>query len=490
MVLMGTVIATTAAMASSFAATALLAEEITGSETLASLAAGSMSLGSVAAAVPLARRMARLGRRRGLTAGWSVGALGALCAVGAALTNQYPLVVLGIIGVGAGNATNLAARYAAADLASEEGRARAIGWLVWASTFGAVAGPTLALGTATEAAEWIGMPDLAGPYILSAAMFLVGISITHALLRPDPLEVLGTLGSSAAKAASPLAVCRRIAGVPAARLAVLAMLMGQAVMVGVMTLTPLHMRSGGQGFGVIGNVISLHIVGMYAFSPVVGWLVDKISPRLTIAVGGLTLFVGAEMAGHTDPQHSTGITVGLLLVGLGWSFGLISGSALLTDSFPASQRVEVQGGADFMMTTGGAVAGLMSGAAVEQIGFQSFSHYAGLSALLLIAAAAATLVSARLERTRTHRLTTTGDCLACATRATARTSAASRLARRYLKIAPHTKHNINNTKTAPHAPHTATPQSRHTPNTTSTTPNSAPRPTRCYSKVAVADGSM
>ena len=397
---MGSVIATTAAMASSFAATALLAEEITGSETLATLAAGSMSLGSVAAAVPLARRMARLGRRRGLIAGWFVGAAGALSAVGAALTSQYVLVVIGIIGVGAGNATNLAARYAASDLATEESRARAIGWLVWASTFGAVAGPTLALTTATRAAELIGLPELAGPYMLSAAMFLIGITITHLLLRPDPLEVLGTIGQQTTKATSPMAVCRRIAGVPTARLAVLAMLMGQAVMVGVMTLTPLHMRSGGQEFSVIGNVISLHIVGMYGFSPVVGWLVDRISPRLAIAVGGSVLFIGAEMAGHTDPEHSMGMMVGLLLVGLGWSFGLIAGSALLTSSFPASQRVEVQGGADFMMTTGGAVAGLISGAAVEQIGFQSFSHYAGLAALLLLAASAATLLTERLDRTR------------------------------------------------------------------------------------------
>ena len=142
---------------------------------------------------------------------------------------------------------------------------------------------------------------------------------------------------------------RRIAAVPEARLAVLAMLTGQAVMVGVMTLTPLHMEGGGQEFKVIGWVISLHIVGMYAFSPIVGWLVDRVGPHLMIGLGGVILFVGAELASHTDPEHSTGLFVGLMMIGLGWSFGLIAGSALLTASFGVSERVEVQGGADFMM---------------------------------------------------------------------------------------------------------------------------------------------
>ena len=272
--------------------------------------------------------------------------------------------------------------------------------LVWASTFGAVAGPTIALGPAAAVAQALGMPNLAGPFMLSAAMFLTGLIVTHLLLRPDPLEVLGTVGAEARRPASPLAVLRRIAAVPAARLAVLAMLTGQAVMVGVMTLTPLHMEGGGQEFKVIGWVISLHIVGMYAFSPIVGWLVDRVGPHLMIGLGGVILFLGAELASHTDPEHSTGLFVGLMMIGLGWSFGLIAGSTLLTASFGVSERVEVQGGADFMMNIGGATAGLLSGAVVEAMGFRSFSHYAGLLALLLLAAAAGAWVAARSARPR------------------------------------------------------------------------------------------
>ena len=399
-VMMGSVIPTTAAMGASFAASAVLAEEITGSATLATLAAGSMSLGSVAAAVPLSRRMARLGRRRGLVAGWSLGAAGAMTALLAAVLSLYPLVVLGIIGVGAGQATNLAARYAVADLAPDNRRARAIGMLVWASTCGAATGPTIALGPVAHLAQFIGLPELAGPYVLSSAMFLAGLTITHTGLRPDPLEVLGTIGSEAPRPASPATVIRRIAAMPAPRLALLGMLVGQTVMVTVMTATPLHMTSGDQDYAVIGQVISLHIIGMYAFSPVVGWLVDRLGTHTVITLGGLILFLGAELAGHTDPAHSAGLFSGLTLIGVGWSFGLIAGSALLTNSFPVHQRVEVQGGADFVMITGGAVGGLSSGALVELLGFQSLSHYSGIAALLLVAAASGAWIAARLARPR------------------------------------------------------------------------------------------
>ena len=398
LVMMGSVIPTTAAMASSFAASAVLAEEITGSETLATLAAGSMSLGSMAAAVPLSRRMARLGRRRGLVAGWWLGAAGAMTALLAAVLSLYPLVVLGIIGVGAGQATNLAARYAVADLAPDDRRARAIGMLVWASTFGAAAGPTVALGPVADISQFIGLPELAGPYVLSTAMFLAGLSITHTGLRPDPLEVLGTIGLEAPRPASPAAVCRRIMAMPEARLALLAMLVGQLVMVAVMTATPLHMTSGDQDLAVIGQVISLHIIGMYAFSPIVGWLVDRVGTHTVITLGGLILFLGAELAGHTDPAHSAGLFSGLTLIGMGWSFGLIAGSALLTNSFPVHQRVEVQGGADFVMITGGAVGGLSSGALVELLGFQLLSHYSGIAGLVLVAAALGAWFTARLAR--------------------------------------------------------------------------------------------
>ena len=395
---MASVIPTSAAMASGFAAAAVLAKEITDSETLAALAAAMMQVGSVVTTVPLARRMARLGRRRGMVAGWSIGTVGATLAFLAAVADFYPLLVVGIIGIGAGNATNLAARFACADLAPDDRRARAIGMLVWATTFGAALGPTIALGPAAAVARFLGLPELSGPYLLSIILFVIGLTTTHVWLRPDPLEVLGTVGKAAARPASLRVVGSRIATVPAARLAVIAMLMGQAVMVGVMTMTPLHMDNGDHQLRVIGWVISVHVIGMFAFSPIVGWLVDRIGPYLMVGLGGVILCIGAETAAHNSAEDSAGMFAGLLLVGLGWSFGLIAGSALLIGAFPVDQRVEVQGGADLLMTGGGAIAGLSSGVVMERFGFHSLSHWAGLSALVLVVAAAAAWYNARLRQ--------------------------------------------------------------------------------------------
>ncbi len=174
-------------MAGGFAAVAVLAEDITGSDTLAGLAAACLSLGGAITTVPLAEYMARHGRRPGLRLGWIVAAGGAACAFAAAVLSFYPLLVLGILGIGVGNATNLAARYAAADLAPPDGRARAIGFLVWAGTIGSVLGPTLALGPAGWVAEQLGLPELAGPYILSFLVFVFAGFAVDRLLHPDPL---------------------------------------------------------------------------------------------------------------------------------------------------------------------------------------------------------------------------------------------------------------------------------------------------------------
>lgn len=400
-VLMSSITPTSAAMSAGFAAAAVLAEELTGSESLTGLAASSLSVGSVAAAVPLARRMARLGRRIGLVTGWLIGALGGLCAFISAVAGWYPMLVVGMIAIGAGHATSLSSRFAAADLATEERRARAIGFQVWATTIGAVAGPTIALGPASAVAEWTGLHELAGPFLLCAMLFAGGASVTHLWLRPDPLQVLGTIGERAPTRTPLRTVLSRIVASPAARLAVLAMLVSQAVMVGVMTMTPLHLKNSGHETKIIGFVISLHIIGMYAFSPLVAWLVGRLGPYLMTAAAGLILAVGGEVAAHTEPQDSTGMYVGLLLIGLGWSFALISGSTLLTNSFPADQRVEIQGAADFLMAGGGAAAGTSAGVIVSWTNFEFLSHWSGLAALLLVAAAAGGWLSARPARLAT-----------------------------------------------------------------------------------------
>lgn len=367
---------------------ALLAKDITGNETLAGLAAAMLSVGYTAASFPLASYMHRHGRRPGLRAGYLIALCGAGATLAAALLSFYPLLLVGIALIGTGNAANLAARYAAADLASDDRRASSISFIVWATTIGSASGSWIALALATSAAVAVGLPELGGPYVLSAGVFVVAALIVHTKLRPDPLVMSGGLGRSE-RTESRLAelgrALRLIAGRPRARLAVAAMIVSQIVMVAVMTMTPLHMDDGGQTPATIGFMMTIHILGMYAFSPVVGVLSDRFGRIPMIAVAGALLLIGAEFAARTSPADSLGVIVGNFLIGLGWGFGVIAGSSLLTESVELEDRVSVQGASDLLMSGFGATGGLSSGIVVALRSYADLGRVSvAVAALLLV----------------------------------------------------------------------------------------------------------
>ena len=335
------------------------------------------------------------GRSRIIGATWRNTDVARVFAIGALLfavvTEVYPLLLIGVLGIGTGQAANLAARYAAADLAEETNRAREIGIVVWAGSIGSVLGPTVALGgTGWIAADLLGLDELAGPFMMAIVVFAIAVVVVDRQLRPDPLLLSQQLDSAGAEQRDKPSLAESFGKLVTHRLAaiaVFAMAVGQGVMVAVMTVTPLHMDEGAHETRVIGLVISFHIVGMYFFSPLVGWLVDRLPVVLMVGAAGVILFLGAEMASHTDPEDSLGVFVGLLLVGIGWSFAMISGSALLTSAFSASERASVQGAADFTMVASGATGGLLSGVIVEASSYHALSHWAAVLALSLVAAA-------------------------------------------------------------------------------------------------------
>jgi len=370
-----------AAITSAYSAAAVLGEEITGNETFGALAAACLTTGAALSTLPLAKIMAARGRRPGIVTGYVVAVFGALLAMIAAITEVYIFLPIGILGVGVGNGANLAARYAAADLAPEESKASAIGNLVWASTIGSVLGPSLGLGPAKKVGDFLGAPDLAGPYIISGLLFLLAALTIRKWLRPDPLVVVGGIGEEGEQKTSFKEAFRKLFSSRVGRLSVGSMVVGHVVMVGVMTMTPLHLKDGGHQLEIVGFVISLHIIGMYAFSPLVGVLTQKIGAKSVIALGGLLLVVGAELASHADPEDSAGVFVGLFLIGLGWSFGLVASSTLIASEFKGSEKVRIQGLADLAMTASGGIAGIGSGLVVTLTDYQTLSHYSGILGL-------------------------------------------------------------------------------------------------------------
>lgn len=375
---------------------ALLVLETSGSEALAGLAQTFSVLGSALMAIPLANITQRGGRRAALATGYAIGALGALLTVIGGAERIFPLIFLGILLVGAASASGYQARFAATDLAEERHRGRDLSYVVWAGTVGSVLGPNL-VGTTSSLAHSIGLPRLTGPYLVAGVMLLLGALVIFIFLRPDPylfsrVEAhLAVTGKTGRKGSTRLAL-KTIRESKTALLALFAIVVGHIVMVSIMVMTPVHMHHYNDSLTIIGLVISVHIAGMYAFSPVMGWLSDKFGPPKVILLGVLVLAAAAVIAG-TAPMRGSGVLgVGLFLLGLGWSATLVAGSSLLGNSVPIELRPSVQGTSDLMMNGAGAVGGAVAGLII------AFASYGALCALALIPVVALGLSTIRLIR--------------------------------------------------------------------------------------------
>jgi len=359
------------------AISALVVKEVSGSSGWAGMAIVMLTLGAAAVTVPLAGVAVRAGRRPALTLGWVLGSAGAGLAVLGSELVSLPLVLLGLLLFGSGTAANLQSRFAATDRADPSQVGLALSLVVWSTTIGAVAGPNLT-GPGASVARQVGVPNLAGPLLFSIVSFALAGLMTFVFLRPDPLVRLedAVRAPSGVRAALP-----HVRGTTA--VAMYAIASSHAVMVAVMALTPVHMEDHGSSLQIIGLTISLHIAGMFALSPVMGWMSDRWGSARTILLGQCTLIVAVAVAG-TSRGSDLQITIGLILLGLGWSASVISGAAMLTRSVETSARPVVQGLNDLAMNMAGAFGGLLAGLVVAWQGFGTLTAAAGALTLPVI----------------------------------------------------------------------------------------------------------
>ncbi|WP_210651422.1 MFS transporter [Nocardioides sp. SYSU D00065] len=378
------------------ATASLLARDISGSETMAGLAQTFQVLGTAAAAYGLARLMRRRGRRVGLAAGYLLGAAGALLAVLAGVVDSMLALLAGAVLLGATSAVNSGSRYAATDLATEQHRARALSVVVWATTIGAVAGPNLT-GVGGVVARSLDIPELTGGFAIGAVVLVLAAGWVWLRLRPDPLLLAQrTAGLTAAAGAESgrrswgrfVAVVR---DVPAVGAAVVAMACAHAAMVTVMIMTPLHMEHGGAHLEVIGFVISIHVLGMFAFSPLVGWAADRYGRASVLVAGGAVLLGSLALCGVSPEGSSWQIFAGLFLLGVGWSCATVAASTVIADRTPIAARTDVQGTSDMAMALTAAGGGALAGFIVDVLGYPALAMFAALLA-------AAVVVAGRLTR--------------------------------------------------------------------------------------------
>lgn len=381
------------------ATASLLARDLSGSDSVAGLSQTGQVLGTALAAWAIGRTMNQRGRRPGLVLGYLVAATGAFGAVLAGTTGSIALLLVSMVLLGAASASNNAARYAATDLADDRTRGRALSVVVWATTVGAVAGPNLS-GPAGSLAEAVGVPVLTGPFLVGGIGLLAAAGLTAWRLRPDPL-VTARLRAEARTVRSleggptPGAprsrtswgrVLQTLKARPVLGSAAVALAAGHATMVAVMVMTPLHMEHGGAGLEVIGVVISLHVLGMYAFAPAVGWAVDRFGAGRVLVTGGGVLAISLVVSGSSHQGSSPQIMAGLLLLGLGWSIATVSASTVLAALTPLDVRADVQGATDMAMALAAAAASAFAGVLVGAFGYPALAAYAAVPACLVVAA--------------------------------------------------------------------------------------------------------
>jgi MFS family permease len=382
------------------ATASLLARDLSGSEELAGLAQTTQVFGAALGSWALARLMGLRGRRVGLVTGYLVGASGAALAVLAGVVGSMTLLLIGACLLGATSSANYAARYAATDLATAGNRGRSLSIVVWATTLGAVVGPNLT-GPSATFADALDIPELTGPFALGALGMVLAAVVVFVRLRPDPLLVARASAEAVepvetlepTDAPTPATPIRRptvrevLREQPAIAAAIAGLAAAHAVMISVMVMTPLHMEHGHAELRVIGFVISLHVLGMFAFAPLVGIAADRFGRAAVLAAGGGVLLVALLLCARAPEGSSPEIFVGLFLLGLGWSLATVSAATMVAELAPLGVVTEVQGAADLVMGLAAAAGSATSGLIVGELGFPVLAGFSSIFAVAVLVAA-------------------------------------------------------------------------------------------------------
>jgi len=372
----------------------LLAVELSGSEAWAGSVTVSVTLGAAVASALLMRLAIARGRRFALSTGLLVATAGALGTILAASLGWFWLLLVSALCIGAGTSVNLQARFAATDLSAPEHRGRDLSLIVWMSTVGSVAGPNL-VGAGESIASSIGVPGLAGVFVISTVAMLLGLLVIWIGLRPDPLLLAR---DRAGVQAPPRPRFRdglsAFSASPRALAALIGMLLAHFTMVAVMSMTPVHLVHHGATVTIVGLTISLHIAGMFALSPLMGLAADRFG-GLPVASAGLGILVVATgLAAFSADSHAL-TTVGLVLLGVGWSAATVAGSSVIVNAVAPDVRVAAQGVSDTMMSLAGVLGGVLSGLILAAVG------YLGLGVACAVLCIAAIPLLTLLPRRRT-----------------------------------------------------------------------------------------
>jgi len=368
----------------------ILAARITGTNTWSGLPGAVGALGTALASWPLARLMARSGRRPGLALGYGLAIVGALLGMAGVAVRSFPLMLAGMALFGIASTSNLLARYAAADVSTGAQRGRAMGLIVWGSTVGSMIGPNL-MGPALHLGALLGVESTASAFLVSVAGYALGALLIQIFLRPDPLT-LARQAQEVADAGAPAVTARSLGVIlndVRVQIALATLTVSQFVMISTTSTSPLYLHDQGHTVQTIGLAVSLHLAGMYVTSPLAGWLSDRFGRLLIIGAGAVILIVAVMLAGLGPGSDRLLVILALFLNGVGWNMAFVAGSALLTDALAPNERASVQGLADLFMGLMGAL-GSATGGMI--LGIWGFAILNAVGAVLVLGPLAVTLL--------------------------------------------------------------------------------------------------
>ncbi len=373
----------------------LAAQEISKAATWSGFPSGLSILGTALGTTLLAEAMQRWGRRKGLLWSYCLAVLGAVLAVVAVIRGSLALLLGAMFLIGLGRSGDALSRYLVADLYPVGRRASAIGWLVWMGTIGAILGPN-SLGPSGRLAVNLGLPRLAGAYLVTLGAYGLVVLLYFIFLRPDPSTLVYEEGHSQG-AAEPIRFTHLFRNVNV-QLGLAVLVVGQTVMVLIMTMTPLYLKLARHGLGAIGLVMSSHIVGMFIFSTLTGRAVDRWGRLPVILVGQVTLLVAAVSAMLAPVAEVGLVAAALFLLGLGWNLGFVAGSALLSSGIPLRERSRLQGVTDSLIWSSAALASALSGLVLAALGYDALC----VIGALLLAIPSAVMLRHRKSLARPH----------------------------------------------------------------------------------------
>ena len=360
----------------------IAAADLTGNPAWAGAPSALTSLSGGLAAPLLAAAWDRWGRRLGLSLALALGVLGAGAAAASVELHSVWLFGLGILILGASQSGARLSRFIAAEVTPPEGRGRAIALVVWGGTIGAVGGPLL-VGPSSRLVAGLGWNELSGPIALGVPLIVLSVVVCYAGLRPEPLELSRRLERQpTGQAGTPARPLSHLLLQPGILVAVAAVVLSQMVMVMLMGITSLYMRDHGHTLEGISLVFAAHTLGMFAFSPLAGRFSDRAGRGPVILAGALLMIAAALVtpASHAVPV----LALGLFLLGLGWNFCFVAGSALLSDLLSPAERSKTQGANDLLVGLASGIGSLSSGVVYAALGYWTVSLLGG--ALIVVAA--------------------------------------------------------------------------------------------------------